>query len=215
MSNELSPQWGVSNTPPAILEEILHICEQNGWQKPSAYQGDYNLVTRGMETKLLPILRAHGMSFVAFRYVRLAPQASWPELKVITNETSLSQRALAAGFLTGKLVNNQHEGTRMSDDNPLGKAVQRIFKGEELHQAMKKFDTETKAHGVSSMEVAIRWAAHHSALGDEDAIILGASKEAQLVESVSLIRKGPLPSPVLALVEELWATVQETRGNIL
>lgn len=68
-----SPQWGVSNTPPAVLEDILRICEQNGWQKPSAYQGDYNLVTRGMETKLLPTLRAHGMSFVAFRYVCPVP----------------------------------------------------------------------------------------------------------------------------------------------
>lgn len=75
----------------------------------------------------------------------------------------------------------------MSDDNLLDEAVQRICKGEELHQAMKKFDTEIKAHGVSSMEVAIRWLAYHTALGDEDAIILGASKEAQLVKLISLI----------------------------
>jgi hypothetical protein len=62
-----SVQWGVSNVPPEMLEEILRICDEKGLQKPSCYQGDYNLVTRGMETKLLPILRAHGMSFNAFR----------------------------------------------------------------------------------------------------------------------------------------------------
>ncbi|KAK3370561.1 putative oxidoreductase [Podospora didyma] len=182
--------WGVSNTPPAVLEKIVQICEENGWQKPSAYQGDYNLVTRAMEAKLLPILRAHGMSFVAFR-------------------------ALGAGFLTGKFVNNQHEGTRLSDDNPLGKAMQRVFSDEELRRAVKEFDTEVKKHGLSSLEVAVRWVAHHSALRDADAIILGASKETQLQETVSLIQKGPLDPPVLALVDELWASVQQSRENVL
>lgn len=50
-----------------MLENMLHLCEEKGLQKPSCYQGEYNVVTRGMETKLLPILRAHGMSYNAFR----------------------------------------------------------------------------------------------------------------------------------------------------
>ncbi|ROV88403.1 hypothetical protein VPNG_10297 [Cytospora leucostoma] len=208
--------WGVSNTPPAALEEILRICEEKNWQKPTVYQGDYNLVTRGMETKLLPTLRAHGISFVAFRFVEIALYG-WrsPNIRELADRNILITRALAAGFLTGKLVNNQQQGTRLADDNPLGKAVQKVFGAEELHQAMKTFDTAVKKHSLSSLEVAIRWAAHHSALGSEDAIILGASKESQLIESVSLIRKGPLPSIVLALVEDLWAAVQQTRGNVL
>lgn len=137
------------------------------------------------------------------------------ESGLFTNNGILLTRALAAGFLTGKLVNNQHEGTRFSEDNPLSKAIQRVFGSEELHQALRKFDAEVKAQGLSSLEVSIRWAAHHSALGDEDAIILGASKEAQLQETVSLIRKGPLPSLILGLVDELWVTVRETRANVL
>lgn len=125
------------------------------------------------------------------------------------------RRSLGAGFLTGNLVNNQQEGTRMSEDNPLGKAMQRIFSDNQLHEAMKKFDTEVRALGLSSIEVAIRWAAHHSALGEEDCIILGASKTKQLVETVSFIRKGPLASEVIALTEELWAVAQMSRGSIL
>ena len=54
-----------------MLEQVLRLCEGKGLQKPSCYQGDYNVVTRGMETKLLPILRAHGMTFNAFRWVTL------------------------------------------------------------------------------------------------------------------------------------------------
>lgn len=51
-----------------MLERMLEVCEEKGLQKPSCYQGDYNLVTRGMETRLLPVLRAHNIAYNAFRY---------------------------------------------------------------------------------------------------------------------------------------------------
>ncbi|KAI1657170.1 hypothetical protein F4813DRAFT_390142 [Daldinia decipiens] len=47
-------------------QQRQHEVKQNGLQKPSCYQGVYNLVTRGMETKLLPLLRAHGIVFNGF-----------------------------------------------------------------------------------------------------------------------------------------------------
>lgn len=30
--------WGIANHPPQILQEILDLCERNGWEKPSWYQ---------------------------------------------------------------------------------------------------------------------------------------------------------------------------------
>ncbi|KAH9901897.1 NADP-dependent oxidoreductase domain-containing protein [Xylariomycetidae sp. FL2044] len=63
--------WGVSNMAPETLEAMLHVCEQHGWPKPTYYQGTYNLISRGMETRLLPLLRAHDMKFVAFWYALL------------------------------------------------------------------------------------------------------------------------------------------------
>ena len=45
----------------------MSICEKHGWTKPSVYQGQYNAVCRRMETDLLPTLRRHGMTYVAFR----------------------------------------------------------------------------------------------------------------------------------------------------
>lgn len=60
-------QWGVSNVPPATLEKMLQLCDEKGWTKPVCYQGPYNLVTRGMEEKLLPLLRAHSMVFNGFQ----------------------------------------------------------------------------------------------------------------------------------------------------
>ncbi|ROW13231.1 hypothetical protein VPNG_04868 [Cytospora leucostoma] len=181
--------WGVSNFPPAVLEEILVLCEQNGWQKPSHYQGAYNAVTRGIETKLLPHLRAHGISFVGYT-------------------------VLAAGFLTGKLVNNEHSETRAGDRNPLGKAIQARFSSESLHAAVKRFDSAVKAQGLTPVEVAIRWVTHHSVLGDGDAIILGASKISQIKETVELIHKGPLPQYLVTITEELWDEVKESREGM-
>ncbi|KAI4263557.1 MAG: hypothetical protein L6R42_001296 [Xanthoria sp. 1 TBL-2021] len=152
--------------------------------------GDYNLVTRGMETRLLPILRAHNITYNAFR-------------------------PLAAGFLTGKLVNGLHQGTRFADNNPLGKAAQGIFGAEDLRTATKEFDSKLKPYNISSVEVAIRWIAHHSALGDEDGIILGASKVEQIRQTVGMIKNGPLPEDVLDIAEGLWHAVKDSRSEII
>ncbi|KAI5860761.1 putative oxidoreductase [Durotheca rogersii] len=190
-SNEQIAQghW-VSNTSPETLEQILRLCEQNGWVKPLCYQGEYSLISRGMETRLLPILRAHGMTFNAFR-------------------------GLASGFLTGNFVNDRKSGTRFGDENPLGKAVQRIFGAEDLTRATKIFDAEVRAHGLSPVEVAAHWLSHHSELTEEDGLVLGASKRSQIIETVSLIQKGPLPAAVLDLTDNLWTVLKETRGNII
>ncbi|KAK7748766.1 hypothetical protein SLS53_000790 [Cytospora paraplurivora] len=182
--------WGVSNFLPAVLEEILVLCERNGWQKPKYYQGSYNAITRAMETKLLPLLRAHGIFFVGYT-------------------------VLAAGFLTGKLVNNEHSDTRAGNNNPLGKAIQARFSSESLHAAVKRFDSAVKAQGLTPVEVAIRWVTHHSVLRDGDAIILGASKISQIKETVGLILKGPLSQDLVRITEELWDEVQETREGVL
>lgn len=80
---------------------------------------------------------------------------------------------------------------------------------------MKRFDSAVKAEGLTSVEVALRWVAHHSALGDGDAIILGASKTSQIQETVSMIRKGGLSPQLVGMAEEIWEAVKESRSNIL
>ena len=187
---------------------MLHLCEEIGLQKPSCYQGEYNLVTRGMETKLLPILRAHGMSFNAFRFLSIC---------LISNKSIVNSlgRPLASGFLTGKLINNDHADTRFGDNNPLGKMAQKLYGAADLHSVMKTFDTEVKTHDMTPIEVAIRWIVHHSALRDEDGIILGASKIDQLRGLMTMIRMGPLPEEVVKIAEDLWGAIKGSRGEII
>ncbi|KAL8660691.1 MAG: hypothetical protein Q9202_006305 [Teloschistes flavicans] len=182
--------WGVSNTSPERLEEILRICETTGLQKPTCYQGDYNLITRGMETRLLPLLRRHGMTFNAFR-------------------------PLAAGFLTGKFIHNDHAGTRFGDDNPLGKMFHKLFGAQDLQNTVRDFDSKVKSHGLTPIEVAVRWIAHHSALGDGDGIIIGASKTAQVEETAAMIGRGALPREVVEVAEGVWDAVGGSRWDVI
>lgn len=79
-------EWGLANHPPEALQRIIDLCEEKGWVKPRWYQGAYNMLTRGAETRVLPILRAHGMSFLA-------------------------SHALASGFLTGNHVDSDGRPT--------------------------------------------------------------------------------------------------------
>lgn len=126
-----------------------------------------------------------------------------------------SIRPLAAGFLTGKLVNNDHAGTRFGDDHPLGQFAQKLFGAEDLRSAMRSFDAAVKAHNLTSIEVAVRWLAHHSELRDGDGIVLGASKTVQIRETVLMIAKGPLPGDVVKIAENLWSAVEGSRGLII
>ena len=117
--------------------------------------------------------------------------------------------------MTGKFVNNEHAGTRFADDNPLGKFAQQLFGAEDLQQAMSNFDLKAKSHKSSSIEVAIRWIAHHSALSHEDGIIIGASKIEHIQNTISMIKKGPLPEEILKITEDLWNAVKAGRSEII
>lgn len=131
-----------------------------------------------------------------------------------SNEGRLKNWDSIRSFFNRKLVNNQHADTRAGDNNPLGKMIQGAFGAEGLRSAMKEFDNAVKAEGLTSAEVAVRWAAHHSALTEDDGMILGASKITQIQESVGFVRKGKLPENVLRLADELWEAVRQSRGSI-
>ncbi|TGO75368.1 hypothetical protein BELL_0217g00040 [Botrytis elliptica] len=181
---------GVSNFPLTLLQEFIQVCEENCFVKPSVYQGDYNLITRGMEKELLPILRAHSMSFFAFR-------------------------ALAAGFLTGNYSAGKSDGTRFSDNHPLGKAFQNLYGAPKLQQAMKNLENTLAPLGISGREASLRWIYCHSKLGDGDGIILGASKISQIRENVQSISAGPLSEEVVQKIEGIWDLLAGDRGGIL
>ena len=93
---------------------MLKICDENGLQKPRYVQGSYSLITRGMESKLLPIMRPAGMSFVGHQYVLdpspIAPSerlqlhefgfANQPTTKIVREITTMQRPDVAQMRLT-------------------------------------------------------------------------------------------------------------------
>jgi aflatoxin B1 aldehyde reductase len=61
--------------------------------------------------------------------------------------------------------------------------------------------------GTTVQGAALRWLVFHSALGEEDGVILGASKIEQIDDSAAEIAKGPLRGLEKAF-DELWETVK-------
>jgi len=46
--------------------DICHLCERNGWIKPTVYQGMYNVITRSIEAELFVAIRKFGLRFYVF-----------------------------------------------------------------------------------------------------------------------------------------------------
>lgn len=62
-------QYGISNHTAAEVQDIISICERNGYAKPAVFQGHYNAIVRGGEKELFPLLRKNSIPFFAYRYV--------------------------------------------------------------------------------------------------------------------------------------------------
>lgn len=93
--------------------------------------------------------------------------------------------------------------------------MQKLFGADDLLVSMKKFDADVRAHGLTPLEVALRWIVYHSALTDKDGVILGASKVSQIEEAIGFIRRGPLPEVFLEIAERLWQGLEGSRKDVI
>jgi len=64
--------------------------------------------------------------------------------------------------------------------------------------------------GVSKAALAYRWTTFHSVLKKEhgDALIIGASKLAQLEETLLAIEAGPLEEEIAKRVDAIWKKIE-------
>ncbi|XXG96914.1 hypothetical protein Hte_003205 [Hypoxylon texense] len=182
----LCEKIGISNFPLDVLKSFLAICEEKGYAKPSVYQGQYNLVCRGPEKELLPFLRAHGMTFNAYS-------------------------PLGGGFLTGNLTKGTAAGTRLT--SAYGAHFARWYDRPAFHDAVRALLRAIEPLGIAPSEAALRWAAYHSALGEADGVILGASKVEQLRQNAADIEKGPLPREVVDVIADIGRTIDALGGG--
>lgn len=83
-----------------------------------------------------------------------------------------------------------------------------MYFNESNFSALEIINSAAKKHNLSMIEVALRWAVHHSALRmngkGNDGVIIGVSKLEQLHENIRDLKKGPLPKDVVDALEKAW-----------
>ena len=110
-------------------------------------------------------------------------------------------------------MGNDVSGTRLAEGNPIGEHYKKMFDKEKINSAIKDLHAFLQDRGISLPEASLRWLHHHSALGTDDGLILGATKIAQLENNVTDIEKGPLAEEVVDMFEKTWERVKDVAPN--
>ena len=180
-------RFGLSNYAVEEVEDILKTCEENGFVKPSVYQGQYNPICRGAEERLFPVLREHNIAFYAY-----SPSA--------------------CGFFSQKVTraSARDKNSRWNIASPLGAKYSGDYFHDPLFAAAEIVRQQAARYGITGHAAALRWTTWHSELGAEygDSVIIGASKIGQLSENLDILEQGPLPEPLVETINGVWEDVK-------
>lgn len=182
---------GLSNYHALEVQRAFELCAKNDWTKPVVYQGLYNPLNRMVEDELMPTLREHGCSFVAYN-------------------------PLAAGLLSGK-----HKRTSDAvlqgrfKDNP--NYLPRFYTPSNF-DAIDIIQDACDQEDMSIVDATFRWLLYHSKLNKEDGILIGASSIKQLVQNLGACQHACavvendnvyLPNSILHAFEDAWKHTRE------
>lgn len=171
----------------------MKVSKANNFVLPTVFQGSYNPIARLPEDELLPVLRKHGISFVAYS-------------------------PMAGGFLAKKSEQfRDHPDTlqgRWDEATFLGKVYHFLYDKPLPLQALDEWHNIAAAEGISGAEMAYRWVAYNSALTKEDGMVVGATTMEQWKSNVAAIRKGPLSSEAVAKINALWTPELKAMGTL-
>ncbi|KAJ5749052.1 alcohol dehydrogenase [Penicillium nucicola] len=180
--------FGLSNFSAEEITEVLHVAKENDFILPKVYQGNYNTVSRYIETDIFPVLRQHGMSFFAYS-------------------------PIAGGFLTktrDQLVEGKGGQGRWNPQSQMGSFYHMLYSKPTFFQALDSWNAISEASGIPKAELAYRWIAFHSALDGrlEDGLVIGASSTDQLNRTVAALKNGALPDSVVKQISDIWEIVK-------
>jgi aryl-alcohol dehydrogenase-like predicted oxidoreductase len=182
VSTGQAKQWGVSNYTLADMREIMALCKQHSWIPPAVFQGEYNPLNREAESELIPYLHENGIAFYAY-----SPGAGG---------------AIAP------------TGSRLTAKGPAGDRVRQLYSGEVVQKAIQKVREAVEMAALKGYEAAIRWTVWNGVLDGKygDGVIVGASSEYQLRQTLDAIEKGGLSDDVRTVVGDVWGDIQNARG---
>jgi aflatoxin B1 aldehyde reductase len=171
----------MSNYHASEMARAFQLCEEHNLTRPTVYQGLYNPLNRAVDQELLPVLKKHKCSFVAYN-------------------------PLAAGLLAGKHTNKDCEvkaGRFRDNPNYLPR-----FYTDSNFEAVDLIRKACEKDDITMVEATYRWLLRHSALDKNDGVLLGASSVAQLTQNLNACEaaaeKGPLSPQLLQAFDEAW-----------
>lgn len=99
---------------------------------------------------------------------------------------------------------------RFGPNSRTGAMYTTMYGKESLYEALDDWGHIAKDAGISKAALAYRWIVYHSALKKDhgDGVIIGASKVAQLEETLKVVEDGPLDAKTVERVEEIWKKVK-------
>mmetsp|Transcript_5102 Transcript_5102/g.4460 ORF Transcript_5102/g.4460 Transcript_5102/m.4460 type:complete len:177 (+) Transcript_5102:1-531(+) len=148
----------------------------------------YNGITRDIEQELLGCLRYLGIKFYAYN-------------------------VLAGGILSGKHKYEDYDNKtiqkgRFYGDSPWAQFYRHRFWSKSKFEGIDILkDALQKAYDgkVTLVEASCRWIMHHSMLGKEDAVILGASTIKHFNSNMAALKdKEPLKKEVVDAFDQAW-----------
>ena len=172
-------ELGLSNYPAWQVIDIAYKCDKIGCPRPTVYQGMYNALCRNVDPELFPAIRSLGMRFYAFN-------------------------PLAGGLLTGK--HHHFEDAPEPGRFARLKSYRDRYWKHSYFDAIEQIKQACEAEGVPMVEAAYRWLVNHSCMKTElnDGILLGASKQEQLLQNLEAAKKGPLSENIVSAMDEAW-----------
>ncbi|KAK3806424.1 MAG: Aldo/keto reductase [Benniella sp.] len=187
----LFDRFGLSNYPSWNVALIYELCKEKGYVLPTVYQGMYNPIARGVVPELLPCLRYYNIGFYAFN-------------------------TAGGGLLTGNYKFEQEditEGSRYDPHLSSGKRFRERYWHKLNFEGVEILKKAAEANGMTVLEASMRWMRHHSGLEAKDGIILGASNQKHLEQTLKDLEKGPLSQPMIDAFEEAWECVKPVASN--
>ena len=171
---------GVSNFAAWQMADILAVCDKRNHVPPVITQNVYNPITRGIEGELVPFLQAHPMGLVVYN-------------------------PIAGGLLAGKHKPGQPvENTRFANS----KMYYDRYWSEENFTAVEKLTAIAAAHGMSILQLAMKWCAVQKSV---TSIITGVSRLAQLEQNIASVQGEPLSADILTQCDDVWRALAGTR----
>ena len=186
--------FGLSNFAAHEVAEVVMLCQQHGWVRPTVYEAMYNVITRNIEPELLPACRRYGLDVVVYN-------------------------PIAGGLFSGKIKTKDMkpaEGRFSDAHGNTGVRYRDRYFHEGTFNALKVAEDAVAQHGLTMIETALRWTVHHSGLkvtDGNDGIIIGVSSVEQLKENLDHLEKGPLPDGLVKALDQAWHVAKADSPN--